>query len=124
MHDLMAAGFITPPSIHYVRSHGPAPRIRWEEHRLEASCTALVQVFQLLCACAQASCLRSITFNLWLVCDQWAPDPGTPTSIVLQQINSTVHLVFLPDSFITRLDQGCNVSSSASLLTPCDWMSV
>eukprot|EP00983_Pelagomonas_calceolata_P057763 1145209-Pelagomonas_calceolata.AAC.2 len=35
MHDLMAAGFITPPSIHYVRNHGPAPRIRWEEHRLQ-----------------------------------------------------------------------------------------
>nr|AAT72293.1 nitrate reductase [Dunaliella viridis] len=35
MHDLMAAGFITPPSIHYVRNHGPAPKIRWDQHRLE-----------------------------------------------------------------------------------------
>nr|AGC97428.1 nitrate reductase [Dunaliella salina] len=35
MHDLLAAGFITPPSIHYVRNHGPAPRIKWNEHRLQ-----------------------------------------------------------------------------------------
>lgn len=34
MPDLMAAGFITPPSIHYVRNHGAAPKIQWSEHRL------------------------------------------------------------------------------------------
>ena len=26
--------YITPPSQHYVRNHGAAPRIKWEEHRL------------------------------------------------------------------------------------------
>jgi hypothetical protein len=26
--------YITPPSLHYVRNHGAAPRIKWEEHRL------------------------------------------------------------------------------------------
>jgi nitrate reductase (NAD(P)H) len=27
-------GFITPPAIHYVRNHGHAPQIKWEDHRL------------------------------------------------------------------------------------------
>jgi nitrate reductase (NAD(P)H) len=35
MQDLMASGFITPPSIHYVRNHGPAPKIMWSEHRID-----------------------------------------------------------------------------------------
>ena len=34
MKDLMSHGFITPPSIHYVRNHGAAPKIKWNEHRL------------------------------------------------------------------------------------------
>jgi DMSO/TMAO reductase YedYZ molybdopterin-dependent catalytic subunit len=34
MDVLMAAGFITPPSLHYVRNHGPAPRINWGSHRV------------------------------------------------------------------------------------------
>lgn len=33
MADLMAAGFVTPPSIHYVRNHGAVPRIEWGAHR-------------------------------------------------------------------------------------------
>ena len=31
---LMKHSFITPASLHYVRNHGPVPRIRWSEHRL------------------------------------------------------------------------------------------
>lgn len=31
---LLAHGFITPASLHYVRNHGPVPRIAWGEHRL------------------------------------------------------------------------------------------
>jgi nitrate reductase (NAD(P)H) len=34
MKDLMASGFITPPSIHYVRNHGAAPKIMWGDHKL------------------------------------------------------------------------------------------
>ncbi|KAG1677417.1 hypothetical protein FOA52_001872 [Chlamydomonas sp. UWO 241] len=34
MDVLMAAGFITPPSLHYVRNHGPAPRGNWGSHRV------------------------------------------------------------------------------------------
>eukprot|EP00199_Chlamydomonas_sp_CCMP681_P001486 CAMPEP_0119101232 /NCGR_PEP_ID=MMETSP1180-20130426/336_1 /TAXON_ID=3052 ORGANISM="Chlamydomonas cf sp, Strain CCMP681" /NCGR_SAMPLE_ID=MMETSP1180 /ASSEMBLY_ACC=CAM_ASM_000741 /LENGTH=868 /DNA_ID=CAMNT_0007085319 /DNA_START=39 /DNA_END=2645 /DNA_ORIENTATION=+ len=34
MQDLMAAGFITPPPIHYVRNHGAVPKIMWSEHRV------------------------------------------------------------------------------------------
>ena len=30
----MSYGFITPPSIHYVRNHGPCPRINWGDHRV------------------------------------------------------------------------------------------
>mmetsp|Transcript_4601 Transcript_4601/g.8039 ORF Transcript_4601/g.8039 Transcript_4601/m.8039 type:complete len:546 (+) Transcript_4601:2190-3827(+) len=32
--DLMK-GFITPPSLHYVRNHGPVPRIDWDTHRVQ-----------------------------------------------------------------------------------------
>ncbi|CAL5220115.1 g2068 [Coccomyxa viridis] len=31
---LMKHGFVTPASLHYVRNHGPVPRINWSEHRL------------------------------------------------------------------------------------------
>lgn len=34
MDQLMSYGFITPPSIHYVRNHGPCPRINWGNHRV------------------------------------------------------------------------------------------
>lgn len=29
---LLDAGFITPPSLHYVRNHGKCPKIEWDEH--------------------------------------------------------------------------------------------
>lgn len=32
---LMKYGFITPVSLHYVRNHGPVPKIQWSKHRLE-----------------------------------------------------------------------------------------
>jgi nitrate reductase (NAD(P)H) len=35
MDVLMQYGFITPPSVHYVRNHGPAPQINWKTHRVE-----------------------------------------------------------------------------------------
>ena len=31
---LMARGFITPVSLHYVRNHGPVPRVAWDTHKL------------------------------------------------------------------------------------------
>lgn len=31
---LMASGFITPTSLHYVRNHGAVPRLSWETHQL------------------------------------------------------------------------------------------
>ena len=31
---LMDHGFITPAALHYVRNHGAAPKIKWEEHTL------------------------------------------------------------------------------------------
>jgi nitrate reductase (NAD(P)H) len=33
MGDLMGSGFITPPSLHYVRNHGAVPRLQWGTHR-------------------------------------------------------------------------------------------
>lgn len=34
MDALMASGFITPPSLHYVRNHGAVPKITWSSHRI------------------------------------------------------------------------------------------
>eukprot|EP00171_Calliarthron_tuberculosum_P015966 IDg15966t1 len=31
---LLEQGFITPVSLHYVRTHGRTPRLSWEEHRI------------------------------------------------------------------------------------------
>jgi len=31
---MMKAGLITPSSIHFVRNHGPVPRIHWNSHRV------------------------------------------------------------------------------------------
>ncbi|GAX75762.1 hypothetical protein CEUSTIGMA_g3205.t1 [Chlamydomonas eustigma] len=35
MDVLMSYGFITPPSVHYVRSHGPAAQRHWSTHKVE-----------------------------------------------------------------------------------------
>ncbi|BDA47084.1 Nitrate reductase [NADH] [Coccomyxa sp. Obi] len=32
---LMKYGFITPASLHYVRNHGPVPKIQWSQHKVE-----------------------------------------------------------------------------------------
>lgn len=43
MQDLMASGFITPPSIHYVRNHGAVPKLEWGTHRCAATyCAAIL----------------------------------------------------------------------------------
>jgi nitrate reductase (NAD(P)H) len=34
MDALMASGFITPPSLHYVRNHGAVPKLTWSTHTL------------------------------------------------------------------------------------------
>jgi nitrate reductase (NAD(P)H) len=31
----MEHSFITPASLHYVRNHGPVPKIEWGKHRLQ-----------------------------------------------------------------------------------------
>lgn len=35
LSELFAAGLITPNKLHYVRNHGPVPRLLWEFHRLD-----------------------------------------------------------------------------------------
>jgi nitrate reductase (NAD(P)H) len=37
MDALMGSGFITPPSIHYVRNHGAVPKLEWSTHRIEVN---------------------------------------------------------------------------------------
>ena len=32
---LMDRGFITPPNLHYVRNHGPVPKLSWDTHTIE-----------------------------------------------------------------------------------------
>eukprot|EP00951_Prasinocladus_malaysianus_P013925 scaffold105960_cov32-Prasinocladus_malaysianus.AAC.1 len=34
LKDLMSHGFITPVSLHYVRNHGPPPKLEWSTHRV------------------------------------------------------------------------------------------
>jgi hypothetical protein len=31
---LMKRGFLTPSSLHYVRNHGPVPKISWADHKV------------------------------------------------------------------------------------------
>jgi len=33
--SLVENGFITPPSLHFVRNHGPVPDCKWESHKVE-----------------------------------------------------------------------------------------
>lgn len=35
--DVMAQGWLTPVSMHFVRNHGAVPRLQWESHRIEIS---------------------------------------------------------------------------------------
>jgi nitrate reductase (NAD(P)H) len=34
---LETAGFVTPNQLHFVRNHGPAPELSWDDHRIEIS---------------------------------------------------------------------------------------
>jgi hypothetical protein len=65
MSDLMASGFITPPSIHYVRNHGITPKIMWPEHRI-----AFVGLVDYPCSISmdELVALPSITLPVTLVC--------------------------------------------------------
>ena len=36
---LMQRGWLTPVSLHYVRNHGPVPRLEWGKHRCSQACT-------------------------------------------------------------------------------------
>jgi nitrate reductase (NAD(P)H) len=31
--ETLMRGFITPPSVHYVRTHGNTPKLRWDTHK-------------------------------------------------------------------------------------------
>lgn len=66
MDALMACGFITPPSLHYVRNHGAVPRLTWGEHRLTISAggdTAPVTLTM-----DEIVALPSVTLPVTLVC--------------------------------------------------------
>ncbi len=61
----MASGFITPPSIHYVRNHGAVPMLDWATHRLEIN--GLVGK-PLSLSMDELVALPSITLPVTLVC--------------------------------------------------------
>ncbi|PNW79324.1 hypothetical protein CHLRE_09g410950v5 [Chlamydomonas reinhardtii] len=65
MSVLMQYGFITPPAVHFVRNHGAAPRIRWDEHRIEIN--GLVNK-PLTLTMDELVALPSVTFPVTLVC--------------------------------------------------------
>ncbi|GFR51547.1 hypothetical protein Agub_g13966, partial [Astrephomene gubernaculifera] len=62
---LMKYGFITPPAVHFVRNHGPPPRITWGEHRVEIK--GLVDK-PLVLTMDDILSLPSVTFPCTLVC--------------------------------------------------------
>lgn len=65
MEDLMASGFITPPSLHYVRNHGAVPRLTWQDHRLTIN--GLVDTPYTL-TMDELVALPSVTLPITLVC--------------------------------------------------------
>lgn len=65
MEHLMSYGFITPPSIHYVRNHGPVPRIPWGEHRVTIN--GLVNQSMVL-TMDEIVAMPSVTLPVTLVC--------------------------------------------------------
>ncbi|KXZ49738.1 hypothetical protein GPECTOR_20NIT1 [Gonium pectorale] len=65
MDVLMQYGFITPPAVHFVRNHGAAPRIRWEEHRITIN--GLVDT-PLELSMDELVAMPSVTFPVTLVC--------------------------------------------------------
>eukprot|EP00798_Chlamydomonas_sp_ICE-L_P021626 gene21626-28630_t len=63
--DLLKYGFVTPPSIHFVRNHGSVPKMDWSTHRLEVN--GLVdKPFSL--SMDELVALPSVTVPVTLVC--------------------------------------------------------
>ena len=65
MADLMACGFTTPPSLHYVRTHGATPHLDWRTHRLTIGGLGLTPV---TFSMDELSALPMITLPVTLVC--------------------------------------------------------
>jgi nitrate reductase (NAD(P)H) len=65
MDVLMASGFITPPSIHYVRNHGAVPKLSWESHTITVN--GLVEQ-QLTISMDELAAMPSVTIPVTLVC--------------------------------------------------------
>jgi DMSO/TMAO reductase YedYZ molybdopterin-dependent catalytic subunit len=65
MDVLMASGFITPPSIHYVRNHGAVPKLVWESHTITIN--GLVEQ-QLTISMEDLVAMPSVTIPVTLVC--------------------------------------------------------
>ncbi len=59
-------GFITPISLHYVRTHGKTPRLTWEDHRI--SITGLVKTPMSLSMDELSAKLPVVTLPVTLVC--------------------------------------------------------
>lgn len=65
MDALMASGFITPPSLHYVRNHGAVPKVNWSSHRLTIN--GLVDT-PITLTMDELVALPSVTLPVMLVC--------------------------------------------------------
>mgnify|MGYP001811140614 CR=1 FL=1 len=66
MPELMAAGFYTPPQLHYVRNHGAVPRLDWATHRIDIG--GLVQKPGVSVSMDQLLALPAVTLPITLVC--------------------------------------------------------
>jgi hypothetical protein len=51
----MARGFITPVSLHYVRNHGPVPKMSWDTHKLNIGEHGSPQALQPMPPCMDQS---------------------------------------------------------------------
>ncbi|KAF8062729.1 hypothetical protein HT031_004059 [Scenedesmus sp. PABB004] len=65
MDALMASGFITPPSLHYVRNHGAVPKLAWGSHTVTVN--GLVAA-PLKLTMDELVSLPSVTLPVTLVC--------------------------------------------------------
>eukprot|EP01025_Chloroclados_australasicus_P043903 TRINITY_DN4713_c0_g2_i1.p2 TRINITY_DN4713_c0_g2~~TRINITY_DN4713_c0_g2_i1.p2 ORF type:complete len:856 (+),score=123.10 TRINITY_DN4713_c0_g2_i1:117-2684(+) len=63
--DLMAEGFITPTSLHFVRNHGAVPQLTWEGHRVQVN--GLVDK-KLSLSMDEIAKMETITRSVTLVC--------------------------------------------------------
>lgn len=100
MDVLMASGFITPPSIHYVRNHGAVPRIDWANHRIQVN--GLVD--------------SPLTITMDELIDM--PSVTLPVSLTLPLtiVISTIHLSQPP--CICNADSSCPLSSHFNAIAP------